>query len=201
MDQIKQQRTTTINNWKGKTYCCTYLSHLTRPSCWCRRWTRNNLERLLCLGGERRKGQMWNGPNKTTRTTRKKKGKMKGRRKVRCENRPNKTTRCHHYQHLARQDLLRAISVTLDTTHWLMSPLNAAAPKKAVVCLGEGRRKVRCENGPNKTTKDHNYQHLARQDLLRAIFVTLDTTHLLMSALNAAAFWKAVVFGRRKKKV
>ena len=37
MDRIKQQRTTTINNWQGKTYCIAGLSHLTRPSCWCRR--------------------------------------------------------------------------------------------------------------------------------------------------------------------
>ena len=53
----------------------------------------------------------------------------------------------------------------------------------------------------NKTTKEHNYQHLARQDLLLLKVVTLDTTHLLMSALNEEALLKAVVFGRRKKKV
>ena len=52
-----------------------------------------------------------------------------------------------------------------------------------------------------KTTKDHHYQQLARKDLLLARFVTLETTHLLMSALNALAPEKAVVFGRRKKKV
>ena len=50
------------------------------------------------------------------------------------------------------------------------------------------------------TTKDHNYQYLARQDLLPSKVVTRDTSHWLMSALNAAAPSKAVVFGRRKKK-
>ena len=41
---------------------------------------------------------------------------------------------------------------------------------------------------------------MERQDLLPYRVVTLDTTHWLMSALNAAAFLKAVVFVRRKKK-
>ena len=51
------------------------------------------------------------------------------------------------------------------------------------------------------TTKDHNYQQLARKDLLNNKVVTLDTSHLLRSALNAAAFRKAVVFlgGERRK--
>ena len=51
------------------------------------------------------------------------------------------------------------------------------------------------------TTKAHHYQQLARNDLLSPRVVTLDTTHLLMSALNEEALLKAVVFGRRKKKV
>jgi hypothetical protein len=51
-----------------------------------------------------------------------------------------------------------------------------------------------------KTTKDHHYQQLANKDVLFITFVPLDTSHLLMSALNAAAFKKAVVVGRRKKK-
>ena len=51
-----------------------------------------------------------------------------------------------------------------------------------------------------KTTKDHNYQQFARKHLLAPKFVTLDTTQLLMSALNFLASAKAVVFGRRKKK-
>jgi len=51
-----------------------------------------------------------------------------------------------------------------------------------------------------KTPKDH-YQQLAKQDLLHCMSVTLDTTQLLMSALNKEAPQKAVVcFGRRKKK-
>ena len=33
------------------------------------------------------------------------------------------------------------------------------------------------------------------------MFVTLDTTHWLMSALNKEALIKAVVFGRRRRKV
>ena len=69
--------------------------------------------------------------------------------------------------------------------------------------MGERRRKVhvRCEMDQNKTTKDHNYQQLARQDVLPARLVTLDTTHLLMSTLNEEALINAVVFGRRKKTV
>jgi len=51
-----------------------------------------------------------------------------------------------------------------------------------------------------KTTKAHHYQQLARKDLLSSRFVTLDTSHLLRSALNEEAAKKAVVFGRRKKK-
>ena len=50
------------------------------------------------------------------------------------------------------------------------------------------------------TTKDHHYQQLARKDVLLSRFVTLDTSHWLMSALNESAPAKAVVFGRRKKK-
>ena len=50
------------------------------------------------------------------------------------------------------------------------------------------------------TTKDHHYQQLARQDLPLFMLFTLDTTHWLMSALNAAAPSKAVVVGRRKRK-
>ena len=42
---------------------------------------------------------------------------------------------------------------------------------------------------------------MARKDVLLYMFVTLDTTHLLISALNEEALLKAVVFGRRKKKV
>ena len=60
--------------------------------------------------------------------------------------------------------------------------------------------RVRCEMDQIKTTKDHHYQQLARKDLLPPMFVTLDTSHLLMSALNTLAPLKAVVFGRRKKK-
>ena len=52
----------------------------------------------------------------------------------------------------------------------------------------------------NKTTKEHNYQQLARKDVLYCMFVTLDTTHWLMSALNKEALIKADVFRRKKKK-
>ena len=44
-----------------------------------------------------------------------------------------------------------------------------------------------------KTTKDHHYQQLAMKDVLPQKVVTLDTTHLLMSALNEEALKKAVV--------
>ena len=64
---------------------------------------------------------------------------------------------------------------------------------------------VRCEMDQKKSTKDHNYQHLARKDVLldkdpSDKDPTLDTSHLLMSALNEDAPSKAVVCGRRKKK-
>jgi len=39
-----------------------------------------------------------------------------------------------------------------------------------------------------KTTKDHHDQQLARKDLLDFRFVTLDTAHWLMSALNEKAY-------------
>ena len=51
----------------------------------------------------------------------------------------------------------------------------------------------------NKTTKDHHYQQFARNDLLYPLFVTLDTSHLLMSALNEEAYKKAVVFGGKEE--
>jgi len=51
-----------------------------------------------------------------------------------------------------------------------------------------------------KEKKGKVYQQLAKQDLLSCMFVTLDTTQLLMSALNTLASLKAVAFGRRKKK-
>ena len=41
---------------------------------------------------------------------------------------------------------------------------------------------------------------MARKDVLLCKVVTLDTTQLLMSALNNEAPLKAVVFWRRKKK-
>ena len=53
---------------------------------------------------------------------------------------------------------------------------------------------------PIKTTKDHHYQQLARKDSLETMVVTLDTTQLLILALNTSAYSKAVVFGWRKKK-
>ena len=69
-------------------------------------------------------------------------------------------------------------------------------------CVWEEKEEsVRCEMDQIKTTKDHHYQQLARKDLLLSRFVALDTSHLLISALNEEAPWKAVVFGRRKKKV
>ena len=241
MDQIKTTKDHHyINNWQGKTYCVPCFSHLTRPTCWCRRRTRKHGQRLLCLGGERRKGQMWNGPNKNNKgpplsTIGKERrtvlhfcytwhvpladvgvergSLLKGccvweekEERIRCEMDQIKTTKDHHYQQLARKDLLLPrpglyidSPPTLDTSHLLMSPLNKEAPLKAVV-FGRRKKKSQMWNGPNKTTKDHNYQQLARKDLLLAIYFTLDTSHLLMSVLNEEAPWKAVVFGRRKKK-
>ena len=77
----------------------------------------------------------------------------------------------------------------------------ALAPEKAGCVLEEQEESVRCEMDQIKTTKDHHYQQLARKDLLLARYVALDTSHLLISALNEEAPIKAVVFGRRKKKV
>tara|TARA_B110000091_G_scaffold100662_1_gene109546 strand:+ start:120 stop:506 length:387 start_codon:yes stop_codon:yes gene_type:complete len=85
-----------------------------------------------------------------------------------------------------------------------MSALNALAFLKAVVFGMRKKKGSGVKMDQIKTTKDHNYQQLARKDLLWYICVTLDTSQLLMSALNAEAFrkspLKAVVFGRRKKK-
>ena len=80
--------------------------------------------------------------------------------------------------------------------------MNAVAPAKAVFGgrKKKGKTGERCEMDQIKTTKNHHYQQLARKDLLRCRFVTLDTIQLLMSALNPVAPLKAVVFGRRKKK-
>jgi hypothetical protein len=89
--------------------------------------------------------------------------------------------------------------VTLDTTQLLRSALNEEASRKAVV-FGRRMKKGKMWNGPIKTTKDHNYQQFARKDVLPCRFVTLDTTHWLMSALNKEALIKAVVFEGRKKK-
>ena len=97
-----------------------------------------------------------------------------------------KQQRTNNYQQLARQDLLRSKVVTLDTSHLLMSPLNAAALLKAVV-LGRRKKKSKKWNVPNKQQRNQNYQQLARQDLLEAMVVTLDTTQLLRSALNEEA--------------
>ena len=66
--------------------------------------------------------------------------------------------------------------------------------------LGGIKRGIRCELDQIKTTKDHHYQQLARKDVLLARDVTLDTSHLLMSALNAIVDLKAVEFGRNKKR-
>ena len=71
--------------------------------------------------------------------------------------------------------------------------------EKAVL-FGRRKKKSQMWNGPNKAPKEHNYQQLARKDVLACWFVTLDTSHLLMSVLNEEAPTKAVVFGRRKKK-
>ena len=67
---------------------------------------------------------------------------MKEEESVRCEMDQIKTTKNHHYQQLARKDLLLARFVTLDTTQLLMSWLNEEAPSKAVV-FGRRRRKGR----------------------------------------------------------
>jgi len=120
--------------------------------------------------------------------------------RVRCEMDQINTTKDHHYQQLARKDLLLARFITLDTTQLLMSALNKEAREKAVV-FGRRTKKGSDVKWTNKTTKDHHYQQFARNDLLYPMFVTLDTSQLLMSALNKEAREKAVVFGRRKKKV
>ena len=46
----------------------------------------------------------------------------------------------------------------------------------------------------------NKYQQFAREDVLYCMFVTLDTTQLLISALNEEVSLKAVAFGRKKKK-
>ena len=116
---------------------------------------------------------------------------------------------------MARNDVLSCKDVTLDTSHLLMSALNASASLKAVVFGRKKKKKgsdvkiktsttiyqqlAKCEVARINTTKDHSYQLLARQDLLFSKVVTLDTSHLLMSGLNALVDLKAVEFGRNKK--
>ena len=49
--------------------------------------------------------------------------------RVRCEMDQIKTTKDHHYQQLARKDVLcRMFEIALDMTHLLMSALNEEAP-------------------------------------------------------------------------
>ena len=68
-------------------------------------------------------------------------------------------------------------------------------------CVWEkNEESVRCEMDRNKNKKGPQLSTLGRKDLPKPNRVTLDTAHLLMSALNAVAPWKAVVFGGRKKK-
>ena len=55
-------------------------------------------------------------------------------------------------------------------------------------CVWEEKEEsVRCEMDQNKTTKEHNYQQLARKDVLFSKVVTFDTAHWLMSALSEEA--------------
>ena len=118
----KEPQLSIIGNCQGKTYCNPSFSLLTRPTCWCRRWTRKHHKRLLCscvLGEERRK--------------------------VRCEMDQLKQQRTNNYQQLARQDLLRSKVVTLDTSHLLRSALNKEILLKAVVLGRRKKKKVRYE--------------------------------------------------------
>ena len=65
--------------------------------------------------------------------------------------------------------------------------------------MGEGRRKVRC--GSIKTTRTkQKYQQFARKDVLLCRVVTLETTHLLMSALNKKAPLKAGVWEEKEER-
>ena len=129
-----------------------------------------------CVFGRRRKkGKMWNGPNKTT----------KG---------PQLST-------IGKEKL-----TFFQVSHTWHGPLADVGVERGSTIKGccvweEEEESVRCEMDQNKTTKEHNYQQLARKDVLVSKDVTLDTTQLLMSALNEEARSKAVVFGRRKKKV
>jgi len=49
------------------------------------------------------------------------------------------------------------------------------------------------------TAKDHNYQQLARKDSLESRDFTLDTSHLLMSALKEVAIAKAGCVWEKKE--
>ena len=88
---------------------------------------------------------------------------------------------------MARKDLLWFKVVTFDTSQLLRSALNEVALAKAGCVWEKEEERVRCEMDQIKTTKNHHYQQLTRKDLLPCMFVTLDTTHLLRSALNACA--------------
>ena len=111
-----------------------------------------------------------------------------------------KTTKDHHYQQLARKVVLHFVSVKLDKSHLLRSALNPLACEKAIFWEEEEEKKVRCEMDQIKQQRTTTTNIGKEIDSLSFVFVTLDTSHWLMLALNAAAFLKAVVFVRRKKK-
>ena len=129
MDQITQQRTTTINQLQGKTYFGPRSPHLTRPTGWYRRWTRKHLERLLCEeeGRRKKKGKLWNGQNKTTRTTT-------------INNWQFKTYCFSRTSHLKRPSCW--------CRRWTRKH-----NKRLLYYLREGRRKVRCEMDQIKQQK------------------------------------------------
>jgi hypothetical protein len=62
------------------------------------------------------------------------------------------------HKQLAKKDLLFARCLKLDTSHLLMSALNAVALSKAGCVWEEKEERVRCEMDQIKTTKDHHHQ-------------------------------------------
>jgi len=74
-----------------------------------------------------------------------------------------KTTKNHHYQQLATKDVLLAKVVTFDTSHLLMSALNALALAKAGCVWEKEEERVRCENGPNKNNKGPQLSRIGKE--------------------------------------
>jgi hypothetical protein len=188
----------------------------------------------MCLEGARRKGQMWNGPNKNNKEPplstigKVRLTAIQGRHtwhdpladvgvercsiikgccvywgeeeeRVRCEMDQLKTTKEPQLSTIGKERL-----TSIYVCHTWHVPLAEVGVERCSFIKGccvweEEEERVRCEMDQITQQRTTTINQL-QEDLPFSNRVTLDTSHWLMSWLNAAAFLKAVVFGRRKKK-